>query len=249
MESLTPEQAAKLPEMDFYADKGRDLGMQVDNLRTDKPTLDTSKPAPEALKATLESEPGRLFSDENLAEVQKGKEIEEAYAQRDAQALAERGEAPPVRSRVDEPLMEPSQGIRPMEKITKPISSRGAMGRQRGAVNFGKGEDFAKRLQILKENTLFLKRGEEHFTPGTQVRLMNGKVGIIQNVSEGRYQIKGLDGTPMDSVPVQGIDYAYKPETGGLSEGFLKAARKKEGGAGGHADRGNHVSHRGDRAQ
>lgn len=233
----------KLPEgqtADLFSEKSQQVAepkspleqAQMDFDSYQRP-LDLMEGPAESIKRPVEApkapETASLFDAENLREVQKSHEIEAAYRQREEQQIAERKADPIVDMALAE--IEPSFGARNLEKITKPISSRGSRGRQRGAVNFGRGEDFAKRLQVLKESSLFLKRGEEHYQPGTQVRLMNGKVGIIQNVTDGRYQIKGLDGKPMDSVPIQGIDYAYRPQTGGLSEGFLKAARKKEGGA------------------
>jgi hypothetical protein len=234
MRDITPEQAASIPEMDFYADKGRELGMQVDDLVMDKPRVEepikvTERPGDMA-KAALEADSDNLFSDRNLAEVKKGKEIEEAYRQRDEQALAERGEAPPVRNRADEPLMEPSQGARPIEKITKPINSRSFGGKQRGAVNFGAFTKNKADMEALSKNSLYIDRAKETLKVGSMVRLMNGKQGTVTAISDGRYQIRGADFN--DSVPLQGIDYAYKPAgfQASMPYGQTKVGAKQRGG-------------------
>jgi hypothetical protein len=79
---------------------------------------------------------------------------------------------------------------------------------QRGAI--GDLGD-AQRLDQLVKSLLNTSRDREGIKAGDTVRLMNGKVGKVLKVTEdGRYQVRHDDGS-FDTVPVQGINYKYKP--------------------------------------
>jgi hypothetical protein len=86
---------------------------------------------------------------------------------------------------------------------------RAAGKKQGGAVNFGVADEVARRIKALKEGSQRVERNLDNIQPGQQVRLMNGKTATVVSVADGRYSVKG-DGF-VDSVPRQGIDYAYKP--------------------------------------
>lgn len=138
--------------------------------------------------------------------------------------------------------LEPSQSSPNIEKMQPPINNRTgkkifAPRGQRGAVNLGGAEEIAKRIENLKKGLMNIGRDRENFGVGDTVRLMNGKTGTITAVNNGKYQIKGKDF--LDSVPVQGIDYKYKPSgmvnsAVGYPKGKphpLGGVGKKQGGA------------------
>jgi len=164
---------------------------------------------------------GDIFSDENLFSVKAGQENSawEKYqarvrANQEAQAALDSKYSPETN-----PDFQPAQ----QSNITS-NKKLGGVGRrgfgQGGAVNFGNGEDLGKRLEDLKNSLAFTDRSREAIKTGDTVRLMNGKVGVVTDIKEGRYFVSS--GDFKDSVPIQGIDYKYKPQ-GNAAEAYRKA--------------------------
>ncbi len=160
-----------------------------------------------ATKVVRDEQIAKAFDEANPAKDILGKEYDKALEQRKAQDTVAR-------------MAEEDQA--------RSINISALKG-EKGAVNFGKGEDLSKRLETLKENLLNMDRSGEGIKEGQTVRLMNGKTGVVQKIIGDRYQVKGKDF--VDSIPRQGIDYAYVPQKA-VSTNFLKAAAKKQGGHG-----------------
>lgn len=144
--------------------------------------------------------------------------VAENKAKQEAAAYAQKAEQDAQAAKYSDDNFQPAQQSPTVDKMLGGVGRRGF--KQGGAVNFGNGEDLGARLKALKESLSFTDRSREGIVVGDTVRLMNGKVGTVTDVKDGRYSIKS--GDFQDSVPIQGIDYKYKPQ-GNAADAYKKA--------------------------
>jgi hypothetical protein len=166
----------------------------------------------------------RAFDENHPARDELATQFEKAKEQRTQQEAA----SDPYATDVD--AYQPEQQS-PNQTPMK-LGQKKRYNKQGGAVNFGAFTDNERRVKDLNDNLQFIDRRRNDIKAGDTVRLMNGKTGVVQSVAEGRYSIVGKDFK--DSVPIQAIDYRYKPQ-GNAAENYKKAGQlaigRKERGA------------------
>lgn len=215
-EEMTAEFAARQPGFNFdplQRGETADLFDNNNSIRESQPVPPDITPTPDEMQARRSIDPaqaGEIPTDQiptREAPVTP-EDVRAAEGQGNLTTTYPGGASPyePMKP-LPEQLKLPSEGTSGAAPTT-PLQKFLARRNQRGAV--GDLGD-AQRLDVLLKSLLTTDRGREGIKAGDTVRLMNGKVGKVTKVTEdGRYQIRHDDGS-FDSVPVQGINYKYKP--------------------------------------